>query len=163
MSLCGTKNVWKLGKTMTPYSAVRSRNRVYWGGFGLDHLFFGHPASIDALEESLKLFFHEFSGTVLNKRSGQTEMFMVDIDVLLAKIQELIVKNNLQVAKVAMDAPYTASNSGECPFGIPSESKSYEYLDNLVNAQLGVDTYTKPPKTDKNGYSSHASYKEHFQ
>lgn len=162
-ALCGSDGVWKIGKTMTPYSAVRSRNRNFWNGFSIDHLFFGHPSSIDALEADLKTFFHEFSGTVLNKRNGQTELFKVDIDLVLAKIDELIALHGLQVAKVPMTEPYTAANSGDCPFGIPPESKSFEYLSNLVDEQMGVDTYVKPPKTDKNGFSAIASYKEHFQ
>ncbi len=70
--LSGHPDVWKLGKAMTPYSAVRARQKFMWEKFGLDYLYFGRPSHIDCLEEIVKTNLFSFSATNLLGESAQT-------------------------------------------------------------------------------------------
>jgi len=120
--LTGEPNVWKVGVAITPYSAVRARQKFCWNQFGLQHLYFGIAHHVEYVEDRIKQYFRELSGKSLQNFGTQTEMFKIDIKQLLSFIDKLIVDENLNVRKIEMQGDYTASNSGACPFRIPSES-----------------------------------------
>lgn len=120
--LTNVPDAWKVGKTLTPYSAVRSRQKFCWNQFGLQHLYFGFKSHIAFIEDKVKQKFYPWSGKKIQQFGTQTEMFKVNIEHLTKFIDQLIVENNLKVRKVEMQGDYTASNSGSCPFGIPSEA-----------------------------------------
>ena len=50
--LSGDPDWKKIGKAMTPYSAVRSRQKNCSKKFYLNHIFIGDPCHINVLEES---------------------------------------------------------------------------------------------------------------
>lgn len=123
--LTNVPDAWKIGKTKTPYSAVRARQKFCWAQFGLQHLYFGHPTDISYIEDRVKHHFQSLSGKTIQQFGTQTEMFKINIDHLLAFIDALISEKKLLVRKVEMQGDYVASSSGKCPFGIPAE----EYAD----------------------------------
>jgi len=119
--LSGVPDVWKIGIAMTPYSAVRARQKFCWNQFSLQHLYFGSSFSVSYLESAVKRHFANRSGKVLKNFGSQTEMFNVPIDELLTFINQYVERHQLLVKKIDLVSDYTASNSKSCPFKIPSE------------------------------------------
>ena len=137
--LGGIENIWKIGKGMTPYSVVRARQKFLWNKFCLDYLYFGNPKHIDRLEDKVKQLLYFNSAKYIKGGSCQTEIFQIDINNLLATIDEQIEINKWQIKRLDLDKPYSASNSGLCPLKIPGESISHEYLCNLAEETFGKD------------------------
>ena len=52
--LSNVAGVWKVGVAMTPYSAVRARQKFCWNKFHLDYLYFGLPWHVKFLEKTIK-------------------------------------------------------------------------------------------------------------
>ena len=148
--LSGKPDVWKLGVTLTPYSAVRSRQKFCWEQFGLDYLWIGNPNDVLLLEQTLKQHLKGLSGKSLQGFGTQTELFKVPINQLLDYISLLIRNNNLQVKQVSLKGPYTASNSSSCPFGIPSEKDADEWLRWKVNELFKNEKYANKQKIKLN-------------
>lgn len=135
--LSNEPGVWKLGKAITPYSAVRARQKFMWKTFGLSHLYFGRPSHITELEEILKKELFDFSAAKLINSTGRTELFKIPITNLLQVIEGVIKKEKFDVVKMEMHKLYTASKSSDCPYGIPSETNSYWHLSERVNNNFG--------------------------
>ena len=135
--LSGDPEWKKLGKGMTPYSVVRARQKFCSKRFELTQLWFGHPSHINHLEELFKKRFYRNSGAFVNSISAQTEMFKMSAVAIVYNVNKMIVDNKLQVGLVKLDTPYSASNSGNCPFKIPSENKSHDHLSDLIHSQYG--------------------------
>lgn len=125
--MSGTPNVWKVGVTKTPYSAVRARQKFTWKKFGLEHLYFGRPSDIGWLEQQLKNHFKSCSGKAI--QGYGTELFQAHIQTIQKQIDYLIEMSNLDVMLVEMKVPYTANASGNCPFGIPGEKDADWFLE----------------------------------
>jgi hypothetical protein len=124
----------KVGKCMTPYSAVRARQKFCSKKVSLNHLYFGDPAHIAFLEKTFKDKFVNKSGSVINKNeiSCQTEMFkMPESDIVIA-LNNIIETYALNIKKLELDPLYSASNPKECPLKIPNEDTSYNYCRELV-------------------------------
>ena len=124
--MAGTPNVWKVGVTKTPYSAVRGRQKYTWTKFGLTDLYFGDPVDIARLEQRVKKEFKHLSGKVL--QGYGMELFQIDKKILKQSIASHIERGSLRVKQFALKEPYTASISGHCPFGIPGESEADQWL-----------------------------------
>jgi hypothetical protein len=135
--LSGVPDVWKIGVSITPYSAVRSRQKFCWNQFGLQHLYFGTSKCIAHLEWAIKNHFNSKSGKALKNYGTQTEMFNVPIADLLNYIKQYVEQNQLLVKKVEMSGDYTASRSGACPFGIPSETLAGEWCEEKIKDIFG--------------------------
>jgi hypothetical protein len=140
--ISGLDGVWKVGKAMTPYSAVRARQKFMWNKFSLDYLYFGNPKHIDRLENKIKIMFYHYSAKFLQNGSAQTEILKIDISDLLATVNFLIKENNWQIKLIELKKPYSASNSGECPLNIPSEAYSHSFLARKAEAEFGPDPDT---------------------
>lgn len=139
--LNGTPNVHKLGITKTPYSAVRARQKFCWNQFGLTHLYFGLPYSIGILESKLKSRLLYQSGNKINGFGAQTEMFMIPIDDLISQVDGIIADRKLNILRVELPQPYTASNSGQCPFGIPTEDMADVWAYRKAQEIFGEDAH----------------------
>ena len=126
--LSGVDGVWKVGITMTPYSAVRARQKFCWNKFYLDYLYFGLPGHVKILESIVKQRFAHLTGKQTQGTSANTEMIQIDIDRLLKEITSIIKDWNLKIHRLQLDEPYGAANSGHCPFGIPSELHASQWL-----------------------------------
>jgi len=128
----------KIGVTLTPYSAVRARQKNCSKPFCLDHLYFGREGHIDRLETDFKKTFGVLSGRSLTDL-GQTELFKVSQQDMINWLNSRITDLELQVFKVQLTAPYTASKSSDCPLNVPSESTAWEYCQKLVKQTWGKD------------------------
>lgn len=122
----------KCGKSMTPYSAVRLRQRIMVKKFHLNDLYFGDPNDIDTLENGIKTMFSNVSGKAL-LGTAATEVYKTSAQSIKQQVEWLIKHLGLRVIKVQLDEPYSAANSGSCPFNLPSEHKSHDYLTDLVH------------------------------
>lgn len=125
--LSGDPKYVKFGKSMTPYSAVRARQKFCSKKFSLSHLWFGDPNDIDSLEKLIKSEFNHLTPKY-QKGISATEVFQLNKDQLIAKINYYSKRYNLNVWKQNLKEPYSASKSSECPFGIPTEHDSYAFL-----------------------------------
>lgn len=133
--LTGDPDVWKVGVAITPYSAVRARQKFCWKQFKLDYLWFGFPGHIAFLEERIKHDLYDLSGKAIQNFGTQTEIFQINISTLRKKIKSLIEEHQLCVEEIVLDEPYTASNSGQCPFGIPGEKYAHGWLQKKARKQ----------------------------
>lgn len=140
--LTGEKDVWKVGKAMTPWSAVRLRQRLCWNTIGLEYLFFGRKKHIEFLESKVKKFFNYKSGTQLAGKC-RTELFKVPEDALFGYIRNLIKEHNLHVQEIRLDKSYTATSAGDCPFGVPQEEYAARWCEDLVEQRWGKDATLK--------------------
>ena len=131
------KNVWKIGIAKTPYSAVRARQRHCSEKFGLDYLFFGKPTDIKFLEYKLKKNLHSTTPRGMFTAGCQTEIFNITESGLLFRVQAMIVQYNLSVVKSTLTEKYTATNSGACPCGIPSEALATVWCDRRAHDMFG--------------------------
>lgn len=151
-------DVWKTGIGMTPYSVVRARQKFIWRQFVLEHLWFGNPEHINFLEHRVKEIFEKQSGNYLHNYGTQTEIFKAPIADLLDAVEFIIEKYELQVELVALKTPYSASSSGKCPLGIPSEANSFDHLTAKVGEKFGLMTPAPAKK-----YSADTLYAELFE
>ena len=135
----GIPDVWKAGKSITPYSAVRARQKFCWNTFSLDYLWFGRPKHIDILEDRVKYHFNYCSA----KGDARTELFNIDIDTLLKYVSYVINEYNLDVKIVELEQPYSSANSGNCPLSIPPEGYHNATLDARLELEFGPDSSEK--------------------
>lgn len=138
--LSGDPDWNKAGVSITPYSAVRARQKFCSKEFTLDHLYFGRSRHIHRLESIVKERYKHLSGKTLTGR-GQTELFNVDQLSLTKFINQTIEDLGLHIQKVELEKPYSASNAGNCPFKVPSESSVWQWAENLVEDRWGKDPY----------------------
>ena len=139
--MASTPDVWKVGVTKTPYSAVRGRQKYTWTKFGLTDLYFGDPGDIAWLETQVKKDFKYCSGKEL--RGYGDELFKININVLKKFIAHITEEHDLRVRPVTMNQPYTAASSGKCPFGIPGEKDADWHLEQKCNEIFGTRPYRK--------------------
>ena len=139
--MASTPDVWKVGITKTPYSAVRGRQKYTWAKFGLTDLYFGDPGDIAWLETQVKKDFKYCSGKEL--RGYGDELFKININVLKKFIAHITEEHDLRVRPVTMNQPYTAASSGKCPFGIPGEKDADWHLEQKCNEIFGTRPYRK--------------------
>lgn len=139
--MSGTPDIWKPGIAMLPYSAVRARQKFTWNQFELNYLFFGRPRQIVFLEKKIKSHFSYCSGKALQGFGGQTELFQVQEKELLSFVRGTIQRYDLAVKEVLLEKPYTASNSGQCPFGCPTEAYAESWCDKKSVELFGKDNY----------------------
>ena len=152
--LGGEKDWWKVGKSITPYSSVRMRQRLMVKQFKIPYLWFGHPADITNLEAKLiERFPHP------GVYRGNQELINVKGTRLETYINGYIKRNKLCIVQLALQEPYTAYNSKLCPFGFPSENKIDSWAQDRLDELFGQSTIrqrNKIPKTLKprNRFSS---------
>ena len=141
----------KVGKSMTPHTAVRARQKYCSKKVSLNHLYFGDPAHIDFLEKEFKDKFADKTGTVINdgKISCQTEMFKMPEADIVDALNDIIETNALHVKNLELGYLYSASNQEECPLKIPNEDKSYDHCRELVITQWGQCSDHKISKANR--------------
>ena len=125
-------DVNKLGIAISPYSAVRARQKFCWDPVQLEHLFFGTPSDIRRLETIFKRNFAWCSGKQLNKRGGQSELFKLPEQDMLSEVKKIIDCYKLKVFKVELKKPYTATSSAQCPLGLPTEVKLFDHCNKEI-------------------------------
>lgn len=130
--LSKVSDIWKIGKAITPYTAVRARQKYMSEKFYLDYLFFGDPTDIANLENHIK--------SVLKSRlvntGCQTELFRIPINELLNLIKGTIETRDLRIKEIVLKEKYSACNSSSCPLGFPSEQNAYNILIDKVDSEF---------------------------
>lgn len=134
--LSGAPDVWKIGITISPYTAVRQRQKYMSEPFEIPYLYIGTGVDIAKLEDHLKCTLGSLGCG--SKNDAQTELFKINISQLLQLIAETIKSKSLNVFSVRLASPYTAANSGSCPLGLPSEPKVTRWVKNLLKNELHI-------------------------
>jgi len=134
--LTGQADVWKVGKALTPWSAVRLRQRNCWNTVGLDYLFFGRASHIEKLESRVKKNFDYCSGTSL-VGDCRTELFQVKEKMLFDYIRNQIKQDELHIKEIVLEKPYIATSFGSCPFKVPSEDHARAWCNKIVKNNWG--------------------------
>jgi hypothetical protein len=142
--LTNVPGVWKIGVAQTPYSAVRARQKYCWNKFHLDYLYFGLPGHIELVEKRIKCIFNRFTGKQAQGNSANTEMIKIDIAILLQSIEGIIKQFDLKIHRLELPELYSAANSSKCPFGIPTESSSYRWLQDKAVRFFGSKELEQP-------------------
>jgi hypothetical protein len=145
----GVKDVYKIGIAITPYSAVRLRQRNIWTSFSIPYLFFGRPDDIKDLEKIVLNELYQYTGKALNNIGSQSELIKLDISVILDKIKEIINSEDLDVIELKLDEPYSAVNSGQCPLDIPCEKNCNFFLEEKVKEVFGTGPSLKEKKISR--------------
>lgn len=148
--LSNVAGVWKVGVAMTPYSAVRARQKFCWNKFHLDYLYFGLPGHVKFLEKTIKHRFNHLTGKQAQGTSANTEMIKIDIEVLSKEIKKIIEERNLKVHQLELAEPYSAAKSGDCPFGIPSEVYAGAWLQSKAKHFFKAEDLEQPRKIKLN-------------
>jgi hypothetical protein len=136
--LSGSAEWNKIGQAITPYSAVRLRQRFCSMEFSLDHVYFGRERHIERLEDRIKERYNHLSGKALTGRN-QTELFKVSQEDLVDYIGDTIKELGLNINKVKLSKPYSASSSGLCPLDVPSEKEVWSWAQKIVKDTWGED------------------------
>ena len=157
--LSNVAGVWKVGVAMTPYSAVRARQKFCWNKFHLDYLYFGLPGHVKFLEKTIKYRFNHLTGKQAQGTSANTEMIKIDIDILLKETEKIIEERNLKIHQLELAEPYSAAKSGDCPFGIPSEVYATDWLRTKTKHFFKTEDLESPRKIKLN---SRTMFKELF-
>lgn len=126
--LMGTPDVWKIGVSLTPYSAVRARQKFCWNPVALHHLWFGYPPHVATLEANIKSKFKHLSGNRLQKIGCQTELLKSPVDDILLAAGDIIKNYDLCIKKVFLNGFYTANRSTQCPLGCKGEKTVHPQL-----------------------------------
>lgn len=131
-------DVNKIGIAISPYSAVRARQKFCWDRVGLDHVYFGMPNHIRYLETIFKQKYFEFSGKHLNRRGGQSELFKMTEKEILNAVNNIVNGYKLNIKKLELTESYTASNSQQCPLKLPPESQLHNHCNREVSKIWGT-------------------------
>ena len=148
--LSNVAGVWKVGVAMTPYSAVRARQKFCWNKFHLDYLYFGLPGHVKQLEKIIKWRFEHLTGKMSQGTSANTEMLKIDIETLLKEIKKIIEEYDFKIHQLILPEPYNAAKSGDCPFGIPSEINASAWLQNKARHFFKTGDFESPRKIKLN-------------
>jgi len=135
--LSGEPDAWKIGIALTPYSAVRARQKFCWNQFKLDHVYFGRAFHIEVLEDLLKRRLWRHCAKFVKGGSSQTEMFKLPIEELLKEVETVINERELHIRKLDLPNGYSATKKSKCPFKLPSEALAAEYCAQRVTEHWG--------------------------
>lgn len=128
--LGNTPNWWKCGRSITPYSAVRLRQRLLLNPFELEHVYFGDPQDIAWLELQVHNRFPRDQKGLCNQ-----ELVNCELSELTEYIDHLITLNGLSVKHLGSN--YAAHKSGDCPYGFPAEKHIHTWAESKLDQVFG--------------------------
>ena len=140
-TLDNARNDYKVGITKTPYSKVRSIQRLRSSLFSLAHVFFGDPADIVTLETLIK------KSEYIHNENGAQEIVRMPVKNLLFLISTIISKYKLNIKEIHLNKPYSARKSTDCPLGLMSEVNADGLLADIYN-YLDFNNTNKLKETD---------------
>jgi hypothetical protein len=97
-------------------------------------------AQIDAIEKKLKNYYSNWCLHNSTRRAGHTEWYtQVNFEEFNKLLNDFTNEHKCEIIKVPLKKPYSATNSGQCPLGLPSNDryKGKEYI------QEWTDVYWK--------------------
>jgi len=118
----------KAGRSLTPYSAVRSRQRFMLADFYLTAVWFGHPEDIAHLERTVHDLYRPSE-----LGPGRRELIYYNPEQrrydLETAIEMIIYSHRLSVVRRYTQDPrgYHAVNSSQCPFNCAAEKDAHEW------------------------------------
>ena len=132
--LTGKPNYWKVGKSLTPYSAVRSRQRYLVDDFYLTAVWFGHPDDIAELERAIHSIWRPADDKKLGSSRGELIYYKEEdssssSSSLEMFIEQMIYSRNSRVKRMYTGNPkgYHATNAGQCCFESDQEKYAHEW------------------------------------
>ena len=129
--LSNKENYWKVGKSLTPYSAVRSRQRFLVDDFYLTAVWFGHPDDIALLEAEIHRMFRPVVWNKLGSSRGELVYFNPEheTETLEQTIDAVITVNEYRVRRIVAPSPrgYHATNASQCPYGCAQEKDAHKW------------------------------------
>jgi len=79
---------------------------------------------IDQIENELKKFYGKYCLHNTTRRAGHTEWYsQVDLEEFSQLLDSLAKTLGCDLVKIHLEKPYTATNSGQCPLGLPSNDR----------------------------------------
>jgi hypothetical protein len=129
--LTGEPGYWKVGKSLTPYSAVRSRQRFLVNDFYLTAVWFGHPNDIADQERDILVRFRPPHTQRLG--SSRSELIYYQPPAgqpqLAQVLDQMILSSQRRIQRMHPDDArgYHATNSGQCCFGSDREAYAHEW------------------------------------
>ena len=133
----------KFGITHLLWERLRMQQQGTDEEIQFDHVWLMKAPSkshIDSVEKQLKTFYHDWCLHNTTKRAGHTEWYTkVDFKEFSKLLIELTTAHDCKIIKVPLKKPYTATSSGQCPLGLPTNDryKGKEYI------QEWTDVYWK--------------------
>jgi hypothetical protein len=143
--LSGAEHYWKVGKSLTPYSAVRSRQRFLVNDFYLTALWFGHPDDIARLERDIHQLWRPRSEQRLGSSRRELIYYQPDQEhhaALDTAIEIMLWSRKLRIQRMHTGTRgYHATNSSQCCFHSAQEKDAHEWsrlkLRDMFNIRLG--------------------------
>lgn len=149
--LQGKPNYWKVGKTLTPYSAVRSRQRHMVDDFYLTALWFGHPDDVDTLEYVIHSIYRPTGNNKLG--SGRGELVYYNAEQEGCRLDTAI-QRSIDIRGADMKRMYTgnargyhATNSTQCVFNCVQEKDAHEWSRLRIKEMFNTDRRLVKPKS----------------
>ena len=140
--LQGKKNYWKVGKCLTPYSAVRARQRFLVDDFYLTAVWFGVPGDVAQVESAIHAAYRPKYGAQLG--SSRSELVYYDEDQagesLISTIDTVIAIQGARLKRRPIKNPkgYHATNSGQCVFNCPQEKNAHEWSRQQIKTMFDI-------------------------
>lgn len=129
---------WKVGRSLTPYSAVRSRQRYLIDDFYLTAVWFGKPDDIARLETTVQSIYKPLD----SPGTGRRELIYYNPNEqhhsLETAIDVIIYGHKLKVVRRYTGNPrgYHATNSGQCPLHCDQEQYAHEWSRQQLKQQF---------------------------
>jgi hypothetical protein len=122
----------KFGITHLPWERLRMFQQGTDEEIQFDHLWLlkaEQSTEIARIEEVLKYFYSESCLHKVTRRTGHSEWFkQLDFNSFNHNIHQLAKKHNVDIKKIDLEKPYTATKSSVCPFNSPSNSRHQSKL-----------------------------------
>jgi hypothetical protein len=137
------RNNVKFGITHLLWERLRMQQQGTDEEIQFDHVWLMRAKSkkhIDSIESKLKNFYSHYCLHTTTKRAGHTEWYThVDLKEFTKLLKTYSEEYGSELVKVPLKKPYTATNSGQCPLGLPTNDrfKGKEYI------QEWTDNYWK--------------------
>lgn len=129
--LQGKQHYWKVGKALTPYSAVRARQRFLVDDFYLTALWFGHPDDVATVESIVHSLYRPKYDSKLGSCRGELVYYnpTEQGSTLESAIQLIITLRHASLKRMSTGNPlgYHATNSGQCVFNCVQEKDAHEW------------------------------------
>lgn len=123
----------KFGITHLPWERLRMQQQGTDEEIQFDHIWMiqsGSEAGLKNVESALKAKFNHLCLHLETGRAGHTEWFRdISFDEFQTVLNCYAKSYSVNIAKVELESPYTATKSSECPFDSPSNSRHQSKLD----------------------------------
>jgi len=124
----------KFGITHLLWERLRMQQQGTDEEIQFDHVWLMRAPSksqIDQVERELKNYYKTWCLHNTTKRAGHTEWYsQVDLEEFSKLLDKYSTDYGCEIVEIALEKPYTATSSGQCPLGLPTNDrfKGKEYI-----------------------------------